>query len=368
MTRFAFVSAMDGVPWGGSEALWSEAASCLKSRQHAIDVNVFNWRQVVPEADALEKQGCSLTRRARPRRFSKYYDQLAYRWIDRVKPDLGVVSQGGHLDGCGWMHAFKSRGIPYVAIAQAVNEAFWPDDGLGAYCREAYQGARRCCFVSKANRHSTEWQIGTELSNASIVFNPYKADFDSPYVAPEPGREFRLAAVGRLHPASKGQDVLLDTLAMEKWRGRPLKATLYGKGPNADSIERMRREMRLENVTIAGHVDPRDIWRSNDALVMSSRYEGLPLSVVEAMMNGRPAIVTDVSGNKELLEDGVTGFVAAGCNVPSLDAALEAAWDRREEWQSMGRNAHAAIRKSVPRNPAQEFADLLSEVVSGSRS
>ena len=59
--------------------------------------------------------------------------------------------------------------------------------------------------------------------------------------------------------------------------------------------------LQLKNVHFRGHVnDIRAIWEQNHLLVLPSRYEGLPLALVEAMWCGRPAVVTDVGGNAEL--------------------------------------------------------------------
>ena len=52
------------------------------------------------------------------------------------------------------------------------------------------------------------------------------------------------------------------------------------------------------------------IWAEHHALVLPSRFEGMPLVVVEAMLCGRPCIVTDVGGNAELIRDGINGFLA----------------------------------------------------------
>ena len=70
--------------------------------------------------------------------------------------------------------------------------------------------------------------------------------------------------------------------------------------------------------------------------------------MVEAMMCGRPAIVTDVGGNAEIVEDDVTGFLAASATEDGMDEALERAWQRRHEWHDMGRQAAICIREQVP--------------------
>ena len=120
-------------------------------------------------------------------------------------------------------------------------------------------------------------------------------------------------------------------------------------------------------VAFRGHVsDIRGIWCGHHALVLPSRYEGLPLALVEAMLCGRPAIVTDVAGNAELLEDGVTGFVAAAATARHLGEALERAWARRADWREIGEAAAVAVRRQVPEDPPLDFARRLVEVAGGS--
>ena len=78
-------------------------------------------------------------------------------------------------------------------------------------------------------------------------------------------------------------------------------------------------------------------------------------------MCGRPAIVTNVGGSTEVVDDRVTGFLAAPVD-DSLDAALEEAWARRRELSEMGRLASIRIRELVPSDPAAEFANALLEI------
>jgi glycosyltransferase involved in cell wall biosynthesis len=77
------------------------------------------------------------------------------------------------------------------------------------------------------------------------------------------------------------------------------------------------------------------------------------------MMCGRTAIVTNVGGNGEVIEDGVTGFVAEASAEADVDEALERAWQRRSEWRAMGELAAKRIRELVPADPAARFADQL---------
>ena len=56
---------------------------------------------------------------------------------------------------------------------------------------------------------------------------------------PVGGDGLRCAVVGRLDPGAKGQDLLFEVLGREKWRGRRLEVSLYGKGPMERSLRRL---------------------------------------------------------------------------------------------------------------------------------
>ena len=77
------------------------------------------------------------------------------------------------------------------------------------------------------------------------------------------------------------------------------------------TLRRLAGMLQLDQVHFRGHVaNIKEVWEQNHLLVLPSRYEGLPLALVESMWCGRPAVVTEVAGNTEVCVDNVTGFVA----------------------------------------------------------
>jgi glycosyltransferase involved in cell wall biosynthesis len=175
-----------------------------------------------------------------------------------------------------------------------------------------------------------------------------------------------LACVARLDPVAKGQDLLLRILAQEKWKRRNLRVSFYGTGRCERNLRTLAVRFDLTAVDFVGHVgDVEKIWAENQALVLPSRYEGTPLAIVEAMLCSRMAIVTDVAGNSELVEHGVSGFVARAPSVSLLDEAIEEAWERRSEWQKMGSAARERITSLVPTDPVGHFCDRLVELAKG---
>ena len=173
----------------------------------------------------------------------------------------------------------------------------------------------------------------------------------------------RLACVGRLWPEEKGQDVILNVLAMPKWRARALHVNFYGEGAMEQGLKGMASYLELEQVIFPGFGSPINIWKEHHGLVLPCRAEGLPLVQVEAMLCGRVVIVADAGGTAEILEDGVHGFLASSASITEMDAALERAWQKRDQWQQIGVTAAEHIRNLYPPDPCSVFADHLESIL-----
>jgi glycosyltransferase involved in cell wall biosynthesis len=252
--------------------------------------------------------------------------------------------------------------IPFVTIAHAHVEFLWPADDEADSLISLFNSARKCFFVSHGNLRLLQIQLGAKLTNVEVVSNPYAAAWEAEPPWPDViDNVWRLALVGRLHPSSKGQDLLIDVLTQPRWRGLPLVVSLYGEGPQERILRRLVENAALQDrITFRGYVsDISQIWRYNHALIMPSRYEGLPIVLVEALICGRTAIVTDVGGNAEVIEHGVTGFIAEAAAVIPLARAMEEAWEKRHRWREMGQRAREKIRTLVPEDPGAVFAAKL---------
>jgi glycosyltransferase involved in cell wall biosynthesis len=131
-----------------------------------------------------------------------------------------------------------------------------------------------------------------------------------------------------------------------------------------ESLERHVRRLGLaDRVIFAGLLKPEEIWASNHVLIMPSRLEGLPLAMVEAMLCGRPIIATDVGGHAEVIEDGVTGFLADAPTVQSITEALNRFWARRADAQTIGEVGAQRIRRLLPPDPVRVFCCKIKEIL-----
>jgi glycosyltransferase involved in cell wall biosynthesis len=378
--RFVTVSTCPDA-WGGSEELWSRAASIVAEKGHRVSVFKTLIDEMHPSIQRLKSLSCpvrDLERVRLPQRLLNLLLPARYQltparkhvlflapYLKLRRPDLVIISQGDNYDGLHFGHLCRKLKQPYILICQKATDHFWPPDKSRRYMREVFESAVQCFFVSNHNRSLTEDQIGTQLSNASVVRNPFLVPRDKPLSWPgNEDKEWRLACVARLYLLDKGQDILLRVLAQEKWKKRNLFVSFVGHGINREGLIELAKRLEVSKVSFVGQTkDVPGIWKEHHALIMPSRCEGLPLALVEAMLCGRTAIVTNVGGNSEVVEDQVTGFLAAAASEADIDHALEKAWERRQEWREMGQLAASRIRELVPAEPEMEFAGYLMEAV-----
>jgi glycosyltransferase involved in cell wall biosynthesis len=376
--RIAFISTMGGAAWGGSEELWSQTALRLAAEGFRVFASLGAWSPPHPRVLHLVQRGIDVSfRPARYPLWNKAWRALAKpsktrigleieRILAATGPRLVVFSDGGPFPPIEVLEICYARQLPFVTIGQANWESWWPDDILAERYRTAAAVARRCYFVSKGNLRLVEKQIGCELPNAEVVWNPYNFEFDAslPWPPMGQGGALQFACVARLEPHVKGQDILLEVLAAPTWSSRQWQLHLYGEGPKRDGLKRLAHRLGLsDRVAFEGHVPVDKIWSSNHALVMPSRIEGLPLTIIEAMLCGRPIVATDVAGNAEVIDDGVTGFLAEAPTVGSVANALERFWTRRGDAEEIGAAGAKRIRQLVPSDPAQVFTDKIKQIL-----
>jgi len=89
----------------------------------------------------------------------------------------------------------------------------------------------------------------------------------------------------------------------------------------------------------------------------------MPLTIIEAMLCARPVVATNVGGIKEIVEDGVTGFLAPAPTIEGFRSALENMWTRRADLQVMGDTAARAIRRIIPSDPIDIFLNKLLKLI-----
>jgi glycosyltransferase involved in cell wall biosynthesis len=363
--------------FGGSELLWTKTVIEMTKLHFDIAICVNKKLELPKELFTLEQErkikielffesNLSFWKRV-VNRFVSYKFRikpvdLRQDYIFKFNPDLIVMNQGFNFNAVQLMSFANKSNLNYVTISHAVNERLWPTTAMRAKLKLGFNNSKKNYFVSQDNLSVTQNQLGYFLNNAEVVRNPFNVNYINDIQLIQ-DNGFHLACVGRYDFYAKGQDVLLQTISSEKWKGRNLNINFYGEGGDLENLMDLVDMYQLKNVSINGHTLTSEIWKKNHGLVLTSRFEGLPVVIVEAMLCKRFVVVTNVSGSKELVIDNENGFIISAPRIEYIDEALERAWVKRDDWKAIGENARRTIVEEIPENPAFEFAIKLNEIL-----
>lgn len=368
--RIAFVSTMAAVPWGGSEVLWQQTALAALAQGHAVLASIYQRNPLPQPLQALAAAGAELHMRplysaALSVRLSRRL-QTALRLLEPLhvalaafRPDIICVSQGGNFDitQMAWLReALVASGVPFCFICHNYDPNQLPSTEMRQAGREIFAKSARVFFVSNEQAHVSQRQLATVLPNAELVKNP--VNLPNATLLPWPATaEPQLAIVAGIDIDRKGQDIALEVLSTPLWQQRAWHLNIYGEGPDHGYLVELLALYQLEDrVTLHGNVsDIRSVWQQNQLLLVPSRREAAPLVIMEAMLCGRPVVATGVGSIAEWLVAGQTGFVAAAATVPLFTAALDQAWQAKDDWEAIGYKAHDWARQYADLNAANTF-------------
>ena len=175
-----------------------------------------------------------------------------------------------------------------------------------------------------------------------------------------------LSHVGRF-AFQKNHALLIEAFAQVR-SDAPLYLLLVGGGELEDAVREQVAGLGLESrVRFLGvRADVADILRASDVFVLSSRWEGNPLSVMEAMAAGLPVVSTAVGGVPELVRDRETGLLVPSENAEALTRAVQALVDDPVRRQAMGEAArrHAVAHFDI-RHTVRGYEQLYERLLSG---
>ena len=153
----------------------------------------------------------------------------------------------------------------------------------------------------------------------------------------EPSADIRLITVGRLN-LQKNYPSLLRALAALRETGWTLE--IIGDGPERNALQSLAQELGLaDRVFLRGWIDRKELpahLAKADVFVFPSLQEGMPNTVLEAMVAGLPVIACAVEGCEELVVDGKTGILVPPDDVSALQSALARLMAAPELGEKMG--------------------------------
>lgn len=210
--------------------------------------------------------------------------------------------------------------------------------------RKTYPHLR--ALVALTDRSALWLKEYTGAKKVEVIPNPvpFPLPVHEPIVEPEkvwsPGKK-KLLAVGRL-AEQKGFDLLIKGFAQLAPRFPHWQLAIVGEGKEHKALEDLISRLGLQGkVFLVGRVGNIGDWyQAADLYVMSSRFEGFPNTLIEAMAYGLPVVSTDCeTGPREIVRQGVDGLLVPPNDLPALVRALARLMDDTALRQRMSKQA-----------------------------
>lgn len=245
--------------------------------------------------------------------------------VKKVHPDIicafisDVVCMT-RLAAMGLKPAFiaAERGDPYTLPKKWMKLVKW-----------AYKHSDHCVFQLKGAQDFFDKSI---KKNSTIIPNPYSTDYNiEPYLGE---RKKTVVSVGRF-VEQKGYDILIQSFRKFADSHPEYHLIIYGDGPLKEKLSKLADSLKLsEKVSFPGFIhDVTQTIRKDGIFVLSSRFEGIPNVLIEAMSVGVPTVSTNCSpgGPAFLTDGGRRGLLVPVDDVEKLADAMSTIADNKQK-------------------------------------
>jgi len=254
-----------------------------------------------------------------------------------------------------WAASWLAGRRPYIASSRTCIPAAGPL--ATAIHRRAFRSARAVIANSRRVMQFTCDRYAVPVHSVRVVHNgvalenyPPLADDVRAAVRRAMGvadGEILVGTIGRASP-EKNLGMLLDVAAALPAATPRCRVVIVGEGPELAGLRDRARSMGLADRAIftGERHDVAPLLGAMDIFALTSKTEGLPNAVMEAMACRRPVVATDVGGTGELIEDGVSGHLVASGDAARMTERIAALARSRERSMAMGEAARARIESA----------------------
>jgi glycosyltransferase involved in cell wall biosynthesis len=343
-----------GVALGGTERVLWELATRLSPQRWEVGA----WLSPAPAVDelaaALARAGITVERV--PEVGSRWdWRGMLSTWsrLRRARPRILHLHHVWPAADRYASELARAAGVEHVVVTEHIVGRSH-SGGQRALKRRELLGADAVTAVCGAVAESLMRDYGVERTRVRVV--PNGADLpDEEREVPAALRWRERLGAGLRRPLwvcpgrleeQKGQAVLLDALAALAERGNDFVVALAGEGSRRAALEARASELGLnQRVCFLGAVDALGpLLRAADVCVLPSLWEGLPLTLLEALARARPVVASAAGGIPEVVEDGVHGRLVPPGRPAPLAAALDDLQRRPEAARLLGERGAARVR------------------------
>ena len=278
------------------------------------------------------------------------------RLLDKTRPDVVVsfLTKNNLLA----LIATTGLSIPVICCERNNPERQEKHPAWNRLLAIAYRRARLIICQTEAVKRCFSQGVQDRLR---VIPNPISAWPQ----ARHPADPKRIVAVGRL-TEQKGFDVLLDAFAAIGQAADGWRLEIFGEGPQRSALEAQIARLGIaDRVSLMGNSSTPGGWVENaEIFVLSSRYEGFPNVIGEAMAAGLPVVSTRCDfGPEEMIEHGQSGLLVAPEDPADLQEALRQCMDDGALRERLGKQAAQAIGAFSPAQIMRQWDAALDEAL-----
>lgn len=272
----------------------------------------------------------------------------------REKPDI-VIFVGSHRS---LLNLPAAAGIPNITWEHFNARVNWHP--LHKLSRKlAVKHSSR--IVTLTHQDVENYKELFDAKNVVCIPNPITIE----NIEPSPLTEKRVLAVGRL-ASQKGFDLLLYAWQKTQNRRNGWKLRIVGSGRH---LKDLKRQIEANDIEDSVEILPatKDIlnhYKQASIYAMSSRYEGLPLVLIEAMASGLPIVSFDCqTGPAEVIQDNKTGFLVPALDVDKLAETLDKLMNNEHLRTKFSENSLKEVNRFSIDNIVSMWKDLFNDIV-----
>lgn len=330
--------------FGGAERVMASMANHWAEQD--VDVTLLTLDATAtdrfPVRDNVRRVGLGLLRESRHPWQAVWNNATRIRCLRRAIRDSGAQHVVSFTDKMNVLALLASAGRPWKTIIAERN------DPRRQKMSRGWEFLRRRtyprCSALVVQTESVAKYASCLVRNRPIYVIPNAVAPPAGQLDPgqlERSDHLTLAAMGRLD-AQKGYDLLIEAFARIAAKHFDWGLKIAGDGEERRTLERIIEAQGLaDRVELCGWVDePQSFLLNADVFVLSSRYEGFPNALLEAMACGLPVVSFDcLSGPGEIVRHEIDGLLVPAENVDALAQALDRLMSNPAERVVLGRNA-----------------------------
>ena len=332
---------------GGAQTFLTSLLPAVVER---YDVFVAAHGTEGPVVDACARLGVPYEHLAQMRRdLDPIRDALAAaeiaRLLRRRRPALiqinsskaGVIARAGARALPGVRTVFTAHGWAFSGRSGRAGAFYTAAERLAGTISDAIVCVSRHDLMLAEQRGVGTPRTRHMISNGIAPLEP---------VAPPREGPLRVISVARLQEPKDFGSLIVAAADLRR-QGVDLRVEIVGEGPDRPLVEAVIAEHGVgRTVRLVGHRDDVPaLLRAADVFVLSTRWEGLPYSILEAMATGLPVVASAVGGVPELVDHGATGLLVRPQDPSALASALATLAARPDRGRALGATGRALVAR-----------------------